>query len=199
MKDMQSPRRIGVILAAGRGSRMGRTKQLIPWPTPGGPKPLVAAAYDAIRPACDAMVVVLGHDADAVAAALGDRAFQRVLSDPDQSMFESIRAGLRGALAVDASATIVLQPGDQPDVSPYTLRTLTVCSQKQPARAVIPQVGNHGGHPVFVPAQIAAILVDAECPSGLGDYWAAHPELCVRTPVNDPAVMRDVDTPADLR
>src|SRR4051812_22111033 len=75
-------RRIGVILAAGRGGRMGGRKQLIPWPTSAGTIPLVAAAYEAIRSICDEMVVVLGHDADAVALALGDRPFHRIESDP---------------------------------------------------------------------------------------------------------------------
>src|SRR5262245_52283036 len=88
----------GVILAAGRGRRIGRIKQLVEWPTTNGPKPLVAAAYDAIRPICEGMVVVLGHEADAVAAALGDRPFRRAMSDPGAPMFESIRAGLAVAM-----------------------------------------------------------------------------------------------------
>src|SRR3954462_11316623 len=88
----QTTRRIGVILAAGRGGRMGGKKQLTPWPGGDGGKPLVAASYDAIRSICDDMVVVLGHIADSVAQALGDRPFHRSESDPDGPMFESIRA-----------------------------------------------------------------------------------------------------------
>ena len=61
---MPSAKRIGVILAAGRGGRMGGQKQLTPWQSADGEKPLVAAAYDAIRPICDDMVVVLGHEVD---------------------------------------------------------------------------------------------------------------------------------------
>ena len=103
---------------------MGGKKQLTPWPTADGTKPLVAAAYDAIRPICDEMVVVLGHDADAVAAALGDRPFHRAESDPDAPMFESIRAGLRAALRIDSNATVVLQPGDHPEVAAVHAQTL---------------------------------------------------------------------------
>src|SRR5688500_17375365 len=107
---MLMTRRIGVILAAGRGRRMGRTKQLIEWPAADGPKSLVAAAYDAIRPICDDMVVVFGHDAEAVAAALAGRSFVRASSDPDAPMFESICAGLRAAQSIDRAAAVVLQP-----------------------------------------------------------------------------------------
>jgi molybdenum cofactor cytidylyltransferase len=168
------------------------------WNGPEGPKPLVAAAFDSIRPVCHEMVVVVGHKADAVAAVLGDREFHRVDSDPDLPMFESIRAGLRKALALDPEATVVVHPADHPEVALSTLEILTDWSLQRPVQAVIPQVGDHGGHPVFIPAQVATILIETQCSAGLGDYWAAHPEHCVRVAVNDPAAVRDIDTPDDL-
>jgi molybdenum cofactor cytidylyltransferase len=195
---MPELRRIGVILAAGRGGRMGGTKQLKPWRTATGEKPLIAAAYDAIRPICDEMVVVLGHAADEVAAALGERASHRVKSTPDVPMFESIRTGLRAAQSIDSNATVVLQPGDHPEVARDTLAALTGWSLQRPADAVIPEYAGRGGHPVLIPPLVSAQLVEADCPHGLGQFWLDHPELCVRIPVNDPAVVRDIDTPADL-
>lgn len=190
--------RIGVILAAGRGRRMGCTKQLVTWPTPEGPKPLVAAAYDAIRPICDQMVVVLGHDADVVATALGTRTFVRAMGDPDAPMFHSIRAGLTAALKIDPTATIVLQPGDHPAVDETTLQALLECSRSRAALAIIPEHGGRGGHPVLIPPAIAALLLQADSPHGLGQFWKEHPELCHRLPVDDPTILRDIDTPGDL-
>ena len=192
------PRRIGVIVAAGRGSRMGGTKQLATWTTAEGPKPLIAAAYDAIRPICDETIVVLGHEADAVAAALAGRPFHRVDSDPDAPMFESIRAGLRAALSIDHAATIVLHPGDQPEVAPSTLSALTDWSLQRPVQAIIPQIGERGGHPALIPPQIASLLIDSHCPQGLGEFWLSHPDLCFRVPVSDLSALHDIDTPADL-
>jgi CTP:molybdopterin cytidylyltransferase MocA len=116
--------RIGVLLAAGRGGRMGGTKQLKLWPFSAGPKPLVCAAYDSIRPICDEMVVVLGHEADAVAAVLGKRPFYHAVSSADGPMFESVRAGQQAARDIDADATVVLQPGDHPEVARSTLDAL---------------------------------------------------------------------------
>jgi molybdenum cofactor cytidylyltransferase len=194
----ERPRRTGVILAAGRGGRMGGNKQLLPWPTSDGTKPLVAASYDAIRPICDEMVVVVGYNADMVAAALGERRFYRVDSDYAAPMFESIRAGLRAAQRVDPKAMIVLQPGDHPDVAASTLKALTDWSLQRPAQAIIPEFSNCGGHPTLVPPQIAGLLIDSHCPNGLGQFWLDHPELCHRVPINDPSVVRDIDTPADL-
>lgn len=189
---------IGVLLAAGRGGRMGGTKQLKLWPSLNGPKPLICAAYDAIRPVCDEMVVVLGHAADGVAAALGGRPFHRAASDPNRPMFDSIRAGIQRALEIATTATIVLHPGDHPEVSIATLETLSACSFKRPEQVLIPQYGDRGGHPIFIPATVARQLMTVDCPNGLGQYWAANPTLCVRIPVDDASVVRDVDTPADL-
>jgi len=192
------PRRIGVLLAAGRGGRLGGTKQLKSWPSADGPQPLVCAAYDAVRPICDEMVVVLGHEADAVAAALAPRDFHRAVSSPDRPMFESIRAGLRAAHSIDAEAIVVLHPADHPEVTCATLATLADWSLKRPAQAVIPEYESRGGHPVLIPPPVAGAILAADCPAGLGQFWHDHPDLCVRVPVDDPTILRDIDTPADL-
>lgn len=191
-------RRIGILLAAGRGGRMGGTKQLKPWPSVDGPKPLVCAAYDAIRPICDEMVVVLGHEADAVAAVLGARPFHRAASDPDQPMFESIRAGLRAAHTIAPEAIVVLHPGDHPEVTSATLATLEDSSLKRPVQAMIPEYDSRGGHPILIPPTIAALILESDCPAGLGQFWQDHPDLCRRIAVDDPSILRDIDTPADL-
>jgi molybdenum cofactor cytidylyltransferase len=177
---------------------MGRLKQLVAWRTPEGEKPLVAAAYDAIRPICDELIVVLGHEAETVAAALDTRPFLRVNVDPVAPMFESIRAGLRKAQSLDPAAAVVLQPGDHPEVSRPTLEVLINYSLSLPSQAVMPEFGGRGGHPVVIPPGIIAVLVGANCPTGLGEYWAAHAELCHRVPVDDASVVRDVDTSDDL-
>jgi len=191
--------RIGLILAAGRGRRMGRTKQLVPWRGADREQPLVAAAYDAIRSACDEMIVVLGHEADAVAAALAERPFHRVMSDPDAPMFDSIRAGLVAASAIDSRATVVLQPGDHPEVAPATIAALMAAVATKPAQAVMPEYEGRGGHPVLIPPPVVARLLDDECPEGLARFWSAHPELCHRLATDDAGVVRDVDTPGQLR
>lgn len=191
--------RIGLIVAAGRGRRMGRTKQLVPWRTADGEKPLVAAAYDTVSRVCDAMIVVLGHDAEAVAAALGDRPFVRVNSDPDAEMWSSIRAGLVAAHGMDARASVLLQPGDHPEVMPTSLSAILEAGVQNPQRAILPEYGGHGGHPVLIPADIVAKIILDDCPAGLAAYWNEHPEVVVRVPADDPFVILDVDTPDQLR
>jgi molybdenum cofactor cytidylyltransferase len=198
MSSMPSARRLGVLLAAGRGRRMGRTKQLLPWQTREGTKPLVAAAYDAVCSICDEMIVVIGHDADAVSAALGDRRFHRAQSDPDVSMFRSIRAGLEVARRLDPSAAVVLQPTDHPEVARSTLTALIETSLKCPDQAIIPEFAGRGGHPILIPPAVISRLLVSESPAGLSDVWISYPEYCVRIAVDDASVCRDIDTPEDL-
>jgi molybdenum cofactor cytidylyltransferase len=144
------------------------------------------------------MVVVLGHDANEIAAALVARPFHRAESDPHAPMFESIRAGLRFAQRLNSAAAIVLQPGDHPEVATSTRDILLKCSLERPEQTIIPEYAGDGGHPILIPPNIAAMLIVAECPAGLGQFWADHPELCHRVPIDDPKVLRDIDTPADL-
>jgi CTP:molybdopterin cytidylyltransferase MocA len=191
-------RSIGVILAAGRGRRMGRTKQLVAWPVEGGAKPLVAAAFDTISSACIEMIVVLGHERDAVAGALAPRLFHSVVSNPDAPLFDSIRAGLAAATRLDPAATVVLQPGDHPRVAPETLAALAAAARANPDQAILPEFCGRGGHPVFIPPALVARLLVEDCPHGLGRFWTDYPQSCCRVAVDDPTVVEDIDTPEHL-
>jgi molybdenum cofactor cytidylyltransferase len=185
---------IGVLLAAGRGSRMGGTKQLLPWP-PDGSTPLVAAAFDAIVGVCTRMIVVVGHEADAVRSALAPRSFVDVQSDPDADMIESVRAGLRAA--ADDTVPVLLHPGDHPEVAPATLETILAAHRREPECVIMPEHEGRGGHPVLIPfVHIPAILTD-DGPGGLREHWRRHPDLCRRVPVDDAGVIHAVNRPED--
>jgi molybdenum cofactor cytidylyltransferase len=93
---------------------------------------------------------------------------------------------------------VVLQPGDHPEVARATLDSLCDGSLMRPVQAIIPEYHGRGGHPVVIPADIVALLVEADCPAGLGEFWLDHPELCHRLPVDDAGVVRDIDTVDDL-
>ena len=100
---------IGVLLAAGQSRRMGRLKQLIPWPSEHDPnaKPMVAAAFDAIAAVCNRMIVVTGTQASAVVGALRPRALHEAKVVGDGEMMVSVRAGLAMALQLDDSADVL--------------------------------------------------------------------------------------------
>lgn len=191
-------KRIGVLLAAGRSTRMGRPKQLLPWPPKGeNSKPLVAAAFDAIARVCDEMVVVVGHQAEEVVTALGERTFHRRDGKSGFHLFSSIRLGMLAARYLDATAAIVVQPADHPNVRLDTLQSLIEAVDANPNVAAMPQYRGRGGHPVIVPPGVAVQIRGYSAKGGLRQFWIDHPELCVRLPVDDPGVAFDIDTQSD--
>jgi molybdenum cofactor cytidylyltransferase len=189
---------IGVLLAAGRSTRMGRPKQLLPWPPNAvDSKPLVAAAFDAIACVCDAMVVVVGQESEAVIAALGERKFRPMHVDPTVEMITSVKVGILTVRVVYPTADVLLHPSDHPEVRRETLDLLINTAAKNPGRAVMPTYKNEGGHPVLIPASLCANIMSYAGSGGLRQFWIDHAEECLRLPVIDPKVVVDVDTPAD--
>ncbi|MBM4108055.1 MAG: nucleotidyltransferase family protein [Phycisphaerae bacterium] len=190
-------RTVGLLLAAGQGSRMGRLKQLIPFPGPADP-PLVAVAHDAISPACGPVIVVVAHEADRVLDALRPRHVHAVRIQPGLDMSESIRAGLGVASHLFPHADVLLHPADHPRVAPETLQSLRAALDRDPRRAVIPTHAGRGGHPILIPAHLVLTLSRADLAQGLADFWRRNPHLSTRLPVPDPGVCADLDRPADL-
>ncbi len=82
-----------IVLAAGKSSRFGATKPLAQLQG----RPLIRHAIDTARAAgIGRIVVVLGHDADNVAAAVGDDADLRIAMNPEYAVGQasSVRVGL---------------------------------------------------------------------------------------------------------
>lgn len=110
-----------VVLAAGAATRFGRTKQLEPL----GGVPLVQHVVDAAAGGgVDEVVVVLGHDAEAIRAALRLPPSGRSVLNPRfaQGQSTSVAAGL-GACDPSSEAAVVLM-ADQPGISPRHVRAL---------------------------------------------------------------------------
>jgi molybdenum cofactor cytidylyltransferase len=176
----------GVLLAAGRGSRMGETKQLLPWED----GTVVEASFDAIAPYCDSMVVVVGADQKRVVETLGSRDFTVVESDPDAEQLTSIKLGL----AV-AKGDVLLHLADHPVVPPEVVKAILLVRNDL---ATIPTSGGKGGHPVFIPQNVVAKILGWNGEGGLRQFWEEHPQFVERLPVeNAQGMLIDLDTPED--
>ena len=211
---MSAPPVIGILLAAGKGSRMGTTKQLLSVPTTAGDKPLVAAAFDAVAPACDFMIVVVGHDRTRVIDALAGRVFTVAESSPDAEMIESVQIGIQAAgvvadsrresaeieLSHSARATYwaLLHLADHPHVDPRSLQQLITARTQFPEQAIIPRYASRGGHPILIPSTVADKLINRPMPQGLRAYWQQYPKTCHYIEVHDAGVTTDLDTVEDL-
>ncbi|HSD48216.1 MAG TPA: nucleotidyltransferase family protein [Actinomycetota bacterium] len=109
-----------VVIAAGAATRFGSTKQL----RRVRDKPLVQHAVDAASSVVDEVVVVLGHDADAVEAALTLPPNGRALRNPRfaEGQSTSLAAGLRACTSSSEAAVVLL--ADQPGIADRHIRTL---------------------------------------------------------------------------
>ena len=176
----------GVLLAAGRGSRMGQTKQLLPW----GEGTVIEASFDAIAPFCDSMVVVLGADKERIIEALGERKFTQVDSDPDAQQLESIKRGLE-----KVTGNVLLHLADHPIVPEEVVKSIT---SKQDDRVIIPTCNGKGAHPVFIPQTLVDAILKWDGDGGLRQFWEENKELVNRLPFNQTTEMLiDLDTPED--
>ncbi len=187
----------GVLLAAGRGRRMGRLKQLLPWVD----STVVAAAFDGLSPYCGAgMVVVVGDDAEQVVEALQPRALLQVRSDSAREQIHSARLGLRRAVELPGVRFVLLHPADHPEI-PSSVVEAMFDRVRDCDRALIPTCGGRGGHPVLIPASVVEAIVacDArETAGGLRGYWETHPDQVQRVEFPDAAgLIMDLDTPDD--
>jgi molybdenum cofactor cytidylyltransferase len=188
---------VGVLLAAGRARRMGRTKQLLPWPPPDGSSTMAAASFDVLAPFCDTVIVVLGHDVSEVRAALGSRPFDVVMSDGEREMFESVRKGLDAAYANLAMHAVLLHAADHPAVRPPTIERLLAIHRDRKDRVILPRYGGRGGHPVLVPREFVPGILCERGDGGLRAHWERLGGRVERVDVNDAGVTHDVDTPQD--
>lgn len=185
-----TPGRVGaIVLAAGRASRMGGPHKLLAdWRG----QPIITHVLDAIAAAgLPPPIVVLGHYADAVQQAVGERPAQFVVAaDWADGMGRSLAAGIAAAPGDWGAALIFL--ADMPRIEPALIATLAAT----PGEVVLPTWDGRRGHPVRWPRAAFARLAGLAGDTG---GRAMIEEFSV-TPVPAPsdAVLDDIDTPAAL-
>lgn len=190
--------RIGaVVLAAGQSRRMGAPNKLL-CPVEG--RPLVAHAVEALRKTpVRPILVVTGHDAAAVAAALEGLPV-RFVHNPDFALglSTSLRTGL-SALGPEVDAALICL-GDMPRVRPADIEALLGAFDPDDGRAiVVPTYKGQRGNPVLWAARFFPELKELRGDAGARSLLDEHAEQVCRVPITDEGVALDVDTPEDLR
>lgn len=129
-----------IVLAAGLSTRMGRNKPLMPWE---GTTVLGATVAHVTAVGFGEIVLVTGHEADAVAACAPPGV--RIVFSPDYAsgMGTSIACGVR-ATAPDAGGFLI-HLGDMPRVPCSHLAALVAALE--PSSAVATRVGDRLGSP----------------------------------------------------
>lgn len=177
---------VGLVLAAGAGTRMGRPKALVR--TAGG-RPWVALAVEALLDGgCDAVVVVLGASAEEARGLVPVRPSVRVVvaSAWADGLAASLAAGLHAVRADDDVDAVLVSLVDLPGLPVAAVRR--VLGRPGTRRSVLRRAVHDGrpGHPVLVgrahwDALAAALDTAHDGDRGAGTYLrssGAEPVEC---------------------
>ncbi|WP_300456806.1 nucleotidyltransferase family protein [Desulfobacula sp.] len=189
-----APKKIaGIILAAGSGSRMGRTKQLLPF---GKTTLLGQVIQHAKASRLHDIIVVLGHDADKICQTLdlsGTRVIRNTAYAKGQST--SLIKGLEIVSPVCDAAMFLL--GDQPLVTATIINRLVDAFETSVAPIVIPYCNGIRGNPVIIARPLFSHLASLSADTGARVLFEAFKTSIRKVLFQDDAILVDVDTMAD--
>jgi molybdenum cofactor cytidylyltransferase len=184
---------VGILLAAGRARRFGADKLLCPLPDG---TPIGLASAQSMRAAVDRMVIVVNVEHSALAQLLAREGTTIVVcKDADEGMGASLACGVRAAGEVDGW---VVGLADMPFIRPETIQRV-VAALRDGAPIVLPSYGGQRGHPVGFAQEFYLALQALGGDVGARPLLMQHEKRLMTIPVDDPGVLRDVDTPGDLR
>jgi molybdenum cofactor cytidylyltransferase len=186
----------GVILAAGRSTRMGRAKALLA--VPGGEATFVSRVAHVLLAGGAADILVVGRPDDQPLREEIDRIGGRVqfIENPraDAGQLSSLIAGLNAADHPGIRALLVT-PVDLPLIRPATVAALLAAFSSSARAVARVTCGGRHGHPVIFGRAVFDALRRADPEAGAKAVVRAHPVLNVE--VDDPGVLQDIDTPDD--
>jgi molybdenum cofactor cytidylyltransferase len=192
----QEPRSTAaIILAAGRSSRMGSHKLLLPYKG----RPLVSwVVAAALASQADPVIVVLGHEAERVRAALPDGRLTTIVNPAyAEGMSTSLRVGLTSTPQQVDGAIILL--GDQPLVKSSIIDAMIAESTRAPGAIIAASYQERRSNPVLFPRQYFAELEAITGDEGGRSALARHPDRIRLFETKDALAGRDIDTPEEYQ
>ena len=185
----------GIILAAGEGSRMGTTKQLLPFR---GKSVLECVIDSALASDLHRVVVVLGHQADRLIPMMKGKEVEVVVNPRyREGQSTSLKAGLE-ALSVETDAALFLL-ADQPLITPVLIGGILNAYRTSGNPIVLPEFEGRRGNPVLFSREtfprIEALAEDC----GARPLFQEYAGRLLTVPVYGPAIHFDIDTMEDYR
>src|SRR5260221_5813764 len=175
-----------IILAAGRGARMGGPKALLALE---GETFLARVAGRLRRPGVERVTAVIGHEADRVRREAASPADVVMIMNPHyaEGMLTSILCGLDDAEDAGADAVLV-HPVDHPLVEADTVDAV-VAALSRGATIAVPSHGGRRGHPAGFARRAWAALRAAAPDEGARGVLARHPEWIEHVPAGEGSLL----------
>jgi CTP:molybdopterin cytidylyltransferase MocA len=179
-----------ILLAAGKGRRMGGPKALL---VVDG-KPLISAHVQRLlEVGCRPIIVVARH---ATAAELGPVAGVRVIAANTDSMAASLAVAL-AELSPTRDRVVIVAPIDTLPARRSTLHVLLTAAASEGVRVATPQHRGQSGHPIAIREDLLHVFREGYTGT-LRDLVRSAGEARRRIELDDAAVHTDLNTPADL-
>ena len=181
---------LGVVLAAGRATRMEGSKVI----RRVGGRPMVERVVDAaLGSRLTVTTVVVGHEADAVQAIVGGRPV-RVIHNPwfAEGLSTSVHAALRDT-GPDIDAALFLL-ADQPFVTVALIDQLLESFAATGKPIVRPEAEGSPGNPVLFSARLFPELLRETGDRGGRDVVRRHLDEVCLVAVEDPLLCLDIDS-----
>jgi molybdenum cofactor cytidylyltransferase len=188
-----------VILAAGRSTRMGKPKLLLPWGMTSvlghllGQWEALGAKQIAVVCAADDKAIYL--EMDRLAFPAQDRI---VNPAPQRGMFSSIQCAAQWPGWDPALTHWAIVLGDQPHLEQQTLRRVLEFSAVHPASVCQPARLGHGRHPVLLPKTVFRQVANSTAAT-LKEFLAGSPRKVAFCELDDPGLDLDIDYPEDYQ
>lgn len=197
-----------VILAAGEGRRMGQLKQLMPW---GGGTVLGQTLRQAAGSLVHDVVVVTGHEAAAVAAAMAAEIAQfegrpqpRMVHNPQYQsgeMLSSLQQAVRRLVTDEGTmwppTAVLVLLADQPMVSSETINQILCAYWQGCGDLIAPTYQGQRGNPVLIGRRYFAELLALPVGSAPRALLQAHASAVYLLPVETDTILHDLDTPQE--
>lgn len=183
-----------LVLAAGRSSRMGRAKALLPIDDRDTFLSRIVRTF--VDAGVDDVVVVVGHEPDAIVhslAATGLPARVAVNREYDRGQLSSLVAGLGVIDRPGVSAALVTLV-DVPFATAATVRAVVARYRESGARVVRPTSGTRHGHPMLIDRSLFDLLRHADRDAGAKPIIRAHATPIGDIAIDDEGAFLDIDT-----
>jgi len=194
------PQLFAVIPAAGLSRRMGRPKLTLPI----AGRSVISRLLEVLdQPAVTDCVVVMRKDDDALFEEVRRSSATIIRPDVDPpDMRASVEHALNHIRSCHAPAEDdgwMLIPADHPVLNRELLGRLIVRWDETAAGIVVPVYEQRRGHPTFFRWRFADAATGIPRDRGLNVLLAQFADDVVEVPVDNSAVLTDLDTPADLQ
>jgi molybdenum cofactor cytidylyltransferase len=182
-----------LILAAGQSKRMGQPKMLLPW----GTTTVLGQVIHIFKAAgVEDILVVTGGAREQVEVLVGVSA--RTVFNPgfaEGEMLSSIQVGL-AELSPETEA-VLIGLGDQPQVQERSVKLVVDEYAKSKASLVVPSFQMRRGHPWLATRKHWSEILHLDPGDTLRDFLNRHATDIRYVEVNDPGILKDLDTPHD--